>query len=418
MPELLPLQAGRTPRRSGAMSLPHPVPAFVIDLAAVEENARQLAGVAEAAGCTIVMALKAFACPQVLPVVARHIPGVCASGPWEARLGHEEFHRPDGQETLIVTCSPAYTEADLAELLEITHILDFNSLGQWQQFRDRVRQHPRFLSGALRCGLRINPGLSTQTGNPLYDPCAPGSRLGAPLAQLQAADPSEFDGLHGLHFHSLCEQGFVDLAATLDHLETHFAPWLGADWCRSVNFGGGHWITKPDYDRAGLIARIREFRQRWGVEVILEPGEAFVIHTGVLVSRVLDLLESGGQTVAILDVSATAHMPDTLEMPYRPDLWLDDAGQRLPGGQPEEFAHTYSLGGPTCLAGDSSGRYSFSRPLAVGDLLVFDDMAHYTLVKTTMFNGVRHPAIVLRHPDGRHETVREFHYEDFRSRLG
>lgn len=394
------------------MTPAHPVPAFVIDLAAIEANARQLAGVAEAAGCTIIMALKAFACPQTFPVIARHLPGVCASGPWEARLGREEFGG------LVVTCAPAYTEADIDELSEFTDILDFNSLGQWTRFRERIRAHPRFRSGALRCGLRLNPGLSTQRGNPLYDPCAPGSRLGAPLEQLQAADPSDFDGLHGLHFHSLCEQGFADLAATLDHLETHFAPWLGAAWCRSVNFGGGHWITKPDYDRDALIERIRTFRRRWQVEVILEPGEAVAIHTGVLVASVLDLMPSGRHTTAILDVSATAHMPDTLEMPYRPELWLQRGGQRFAGAEPGAQPHSYRLGGPTCLAGDIIGDYSFAEPLQVGDRLVFDDMAHYTLVKTTTFNGVPHPAIVLRHGDGRFETVREFGYADFRNRLG
>ena len=266
---------------------------------------------------------------------------------------------------------------------------------------------------------------------PIYDPCAPGSRLGVTPDMMQGADLS---GISGLHFHTLCEQGADDLAVTMDAVERHFGHLLSRPEISWLNMGGGHWITKPDYDRKLLAALIRRIRERYGVEVWLEPGEAAAIHTGVLRCRVLDLFSAEGVNHAILDVSASAHMPDTLEMPYRPDVFqiagdasLRSAQQpavRLEGesyalaGKAGEKAYTYRLGAPTCLAGDRLGDYSFAEPLAVGDELVFDDMAHYTMVKTTFFNGVRHPDIAVQRKDGSVETVRRFSYEDFEARLG
>ena len=286
--------------------------------------------------------------------------------------------------------------------------------------------HPRFRSGDLHCGLRINPECSTGS-TPLYDPCAPGSRLGTTAEQLVGAD---LDGISGLHFHTLCEQGADDLATTLKAVDEKFGKLLRSPQVRYLNIGGGHWITKPDYDCEQLVRLVRAVREKYDVEVWMEPGEAAAIHTGVLRAGVLDIFESTGHRHAILDVSATAHMPDVLEMPYRPEVYLvaEDVSLRAgpgpavtfkgenyhlateppPASRPPHSA--FRLAGPTCLAGDVIGDYSFPRPLEVGDTLVFDDMAHYTMVKTTTFNGAPHPDIILQHPDGKLETVRKFGY--------
>lgn len=398
--------------------------AFVISQTALERNALILRDVAEAAGCRIVLALKGFSCWPCFDVLKPLLDGCCASGLWEARLARSRFGKH------VLTYSPAYAPEEMAELAEISSHLDFNSLTQWARFREEVMRHPRFLSGELKCGLRVNPRFSTGH-TPLYDPCAPGSRLGIAPDVMQGAD---LTGISGLHFHTLCEQGAEDLAATLGAVERHFGHILSRPEITWLNMGGGHWITKPGYDRNLLAELVRGIRARYGVDVWLEPGEAAAIHTGVLRCRVLDIFSSEGVEHAILDVSASAHMPDTLEMPYRPDVFqiLKDASLRS-GQQPavrmegESYAlagnagegvHTYRLGAPTCLAGDLLGDYSFAEPLAAGDELVFDDMAHYTMVKTTFFNGVRHPDIAIQKKDGSVETVRRFSYEDFEARLG
>jgi carboxynorspermidine decarboxylase len=294
--------------------------------------------------------------------------------------------------------------------------------------------HPRFQRGELQCGLRINPECSTGS-TPIYDPCVAGSRLGITAEQLAGADLS---GLSGLHFHTLCEQNSDDLEKTLAAVEEKFGHLLRSESFTYLNMGGGHWITKPFYDRERLIRLVKETKARYQVEVWLEPGEAIAIHTGVLRASVMDVFESAGHNLAILSISATAHMPDVMEMPYRPDVYLVDSTPSA-GSQPavtieSEHYHlagdpseprssepgasfTYRLGGPTCLAGDVVGDFVFPRPLVVGDVLVFDDMAHYTMVKTTTFNGVKHPAIALQHEDGRIEVIREFAYADFRDRL-
>ncbi len=391
---------------------------FVISIAALKRNTAILRQVKEAAGCRLVLALKGFACWKAFPYLRDDLDGCCASGGWEARLAHEHFQKQ------VLTYSPAYDAAEVAELCEFTHHLDFNSLSQWFRFRGQVMAHPRFQRGELHCGLRINPECSTGA-TPLYDPCVAGSRLGITADQLAGAD---LTGLAGLHFHTLCEQNSADLAITLAAVEEKFGHLLRSPQFTYLNLGGGHWITKPFYDRDLLVRLVRETAANYAVEVWLEPGEAIAIHTGVLRATVMDLFESAGHRLAILNVSATAHMPDVLEMPYRPDVFLVDAAPSaarpavmLAGEHyhpaTESGAWLYRLGGPTCLAGDVIGDFAFPRELRVGDVLVFDDMAHYTMVKTTMFNGVKHPAIALQHEDGRLETVREFGYEDFRDRL-
>ena len=400
---------------------------YLISLAALERNARILRTTADAAGCKVALALKGFACWKAFDAIRPFVDGCCASGSWEARLAHDHMRKH------VVTYSPAYTEDDIAEILPITHHLDFNSLGQWQRHRQTVMAHPRYQNGELLCGLRVNPQHSTGH-TPLYDPCVPGSRLGITADQLAGADLS---GLSGLHFHTLCEQNSDDLESTLAAVGEKFGHLLRLPQFTYLNFGGGHWITKPFYDRERLIRLIRQTREQYQVEVWIEPGEAFAIHTGVLRSTVLDVFESSGRQLAILDISATAHMPDVLEMPYRPDVFLVDAAPPPPdapmpavtlAGESYHIAADPTghsprplfpcrLGGPTCLAGDVTGDFAFHRPLVPGDVLVFDDMAHYTMVKTTMFNGVKHPDIILLHPDGSQETIRRFTYVDFLSRL-
>ncbi len=395
---------------------------FLISLPALQRNTRILREVKEAAGCHLVLALKGFSCWKTFPALRDDLDGCCASGLWEARLAHETFGKH------VITYSPAYNEADIKALLEFTDHLDFNSLSQWYRFRELIFAHPRFLSGQLLCGLRINPQCSTGE-TALYDPCVAGSRLGITADQLLGAD---LTGLSGLHFHTLCEQNSDDLETTLATVDEKFGHLLRSPQFTYLNMGGGHWITKPFYDRERLIRLVKETRARYDVDVWLEPGEAVAIHTGVLRATVMDVFQSAGHNLAILDVSATAHMPDVLEMPYRPDVFLVDdspaAADTLPAvtlagenyhlaGEAGMQAHTYRIGGPTCLAGDVTGDFSFPRELRVGDTLVFDDMAHYTMVKTTMFNGVPHPAICLLHADGTIETLRNFRYEDFRDRL-
>ena len=380
-----------------------PTPRFIIDLAALRKNLEILADIKQQADCKIVLALKGFALWKAFPLIAEHLDGCCASGLWEAQLSAEKM----AKHTL--TYSPAYKDTEIPALLDISSHLDFNSASQWLKFRDTVTSHPRFLSGALRCGIRVNPEHSTGS-TPIYDPCAPGSRLGATAASLEGID---LTGISGLHFHTLCEQNSDDLETTLEAIDAKFGALLRRPEITWLNMGGGHWITKPDYDRERLIRLIQQTRERYQLsEIWLEPGEAVAIHTGVLEASVVDILENHGHTIAILDVSATCHMPDVLEMPYRPDIIGPDGALATSNGK-----FSYILGGPSCLAGDVIGTYAFAKPLQIGDTLQFDDMAHYTMVKTTTFNGVVHPDIALKHENGRLETVRTFEYRDFRDRL-
>ncbi|KPK55225.1 MAG: carboxynorspermidine decarboxylase [Myxococcales bacterium SG8_38_1] len=368
-------------------------PAFVIDLAMLERNLELLAHAQAAAGATILLALKGFAAWSTFPLVGQYLDGVAASGPDEARLGREELGKQ------VHTYCPAFDEASLRETIRYSDHVIFNSPSQIDRFRSIIDEHSKDVS----FGLRVNPQHS-EVEVPLYDPCAPGSRLGATKDQLVKAN---LRGIDGLHFHTLCELGADALERTLEALEEQFAPWL--DEAKWVNFGGGHHITKPNYDVGLLVDLVRNFRHDHRVDVYLEPGEAIGLNAGVLVASVLDLVENDGP-IAILDTSATAHMPDVLEMPYRPEI----RGAAEPG----RLAHTYRLGGLSCLAGDMIGAYSFDEPLSVGDKLVFEDMAHYTMVKTTTFNGVRLPSIALFDPrDDSYRVQRSFGYEDYRNRL-
>lgn len=373
-----------------------PSPCYVVDEVAVERNLRILAQVAEASGAKVLSALKAFSMWHFAPLVSEYLSGTCASGLHEARLGSEHY----GGEVHVF--SAAYGAADLAEILQIADHVVFNSCGQWQRLQPQIAA-ARAARPGLRFGLRINPEHS-EGEVPIYDPCAPGSRLGIPLSQL---DESTLEGISGLHFHTLCEHDFPPLARTLEAVESRFGHLLGQmQW---VNFGGGHHITRPGYQVDDLVACIREFAGRYDVQVYLEPGEAVAIGTGVLVSEVLDLTWNGTWQ-AILDTSATCHMPDVLEMPYRPGI--------LGAVEPDEGTNDYRLGGLTCLAGDVIGDYSFAAPLVVGQRLLFQDMAHYTMVKTTTFNGTRLPAIaVWNSTTGNLQVIREFGYEDFHQRL-
>ena len=366
-------------------------PFFLVDEGLVRENLEILRQVAEEAGCKILLAQKAFSMFRLYPLMRQYLAGSTASGLYEARLGREEF----GGETHVY--SPAFRPEEMEELLGYVDHIVFNSPAQLKKFG------PAAKAAGKQVGLRLNPECSTQEGHAIYDPCAPGSRLGTTAAQF---DESLLPLLDGLHFHTLCEQDSDALETTLAAVEEKFGRYLPR--MKWLNLGGGHHITRPDYDRQRLIRLVRGLREKYGLQVYLEPGEAVVLRAGFLVTQVLETLENG-MHIAILDTSAACHMPDVLEMPYRPPL----AG----AGEAGEKRYTYRLGGPTCLAGDVIGDYSFDAPLEIGQRLVFEDMALYTMVKTNTFNGMPLPQIVLRRLDGSLELVRRFGYEDFKNRL-
>ncbi|MCX7635572.1 MAG: carboxynorspermidine decarboxylase [Syntrophales bacterium] len=369
-----------------------PTPTYVVDEEVLIKNLEVLKGIQQRTGCRILLALKAFAMFCVFPLLRNYLQGVAASSLHEARLGREEF----GGEVHIF--SPAYRQEEMGELLGYADHVIFNSFSQWERFREwhQIRD------GRVSCGLRVNPEHS-EVKVPLYDPCAPFSRLGVTRRHFRA---EALAGIEGLHFHTLCELGADALARTLEAFERNFGTFIPA--MKWVNMGGGHHITREDYDRALLCQIINDFRQKYQVEVYLEPGEAVVLNAGVFVASVLDIVEND-KTVVILDASAAAHTPDVLEMPYRPRIiGADEAGRRR---------YDYRLGGISCLAGDVFGDYSFDEPLQVGSRLVFTDMAHYTMVKNNTFNGVALPNIALRDRGGRIRIVRRFGYEDYRGRL-
>ena len=370
-----------------------PSPSYVIDLGLLKKNLLILDHVQQAADCKIILALKGFATFSTFPLIKQFLKGTTASSVNEALLGKEEF----GGE--IHVYAPAYSEADIQKILPVAHHLSFNSLSQFHRYRGVVQSNKR----SIECGLRINPEYS-ELKVALYDPCSPHSRLGVRAEELGNAD---LNGITGFHFHTLCEQNSDALAHTLKVVEEKFSKWFGQlSW---INFGGGHHITRPGYDVDLLIDTIRAFKSRYDMEVYLEPGEAIALNTGYLVSTVLDIVHNGID-IAILDTSATAHMPDVLEMPYRPNI--------MGAGRPDEKHHSYRLGGLTCLAGDVIGDYSFDHPLSIGDRLIFEDMAHYTMVKNNSFNGVSLPSIVLWNPENKQlKIVKQFAYEDYRNRL-
>ena len=366
-------------------------PCFLIDENLLLHNLNILKDVSARAGCKILLAQKAFSMFAAYPLMREYLAGTTASGLFEARLGHEEF----GGETHVF--SPAYREEEFAQLLEYADDFVFNSPRQVRRFAPRVK------AAGKSAGLRVNPECSTQEGHAIYDPCSPGSRLGTTL---QNFEEDILPLLDGLHFHTLCEQGAEDLQTTLSAFEEKFGKYLPR--MKWVNLGGGHHITKDGYNIPLLEKMISHLCEKYGVGVYLEPGEAVVLNAGFLVARVLEVVNNG-IAIAILDTSAACHMPDVLEMPYRPPV--------RDSGRPNEKAYTYRLAGPTCLAGDVIGDYSFDAPLSEGDIVVFEDMALYTMVKTNTFNGMPLPDIVWRDRSGGFSLVRAFGYGDFKNRL-
>lgn len=366
-------------------------PYFLVDEGLLRKNLEILRRVSEEAGCKILLAQKAFSMFACYPLISRYLSGTTASGLFEARLGREEF---PGE---VHVFSPAYQEREWEELLACADHFVFNSPNQLRRFG------PRAKAAGKQVGLRVNPECSTQEGHAIYDPCAPGSRLGTTRENFTE---DLLPLLDGLHFHTLCEQNSDALETTAAAFEEKFGEFLPR--MKWLNMGGGHHITREDYDIPRLIRVVKHFREKYGVEVYLEPGEAVVLNAGFLVASVLEVVHNG-MDIAILDTSAACHMPDVLEMPYRPPV--RDAGK------PQEKVHTYRLAGPTCLAGDVIGDYSFDQPLEEGSQIVLEDMALYTMVKTNTFNGMNLPAIVYRHEDGQVEVVKTFGYEDFKNRL-
>ena len=372
-------------------------PCYVVDRDRLEENLKVLHGVMDRTGCRILLAQKAFSCYAVYPLISQYLCGATASGLFEARLCHEEM---PGRENHIF--SPAFREEDFLEILSICDHIVFNSIRQLELFGPRAKQ------SGLQVGLRINPQVSTQPAeHAIYDPCAPGSRLGVTVDEFRKA-PAELIGLlDGLHFHTLCEQNSDDLETTLNAFEEQFREWLPK--MKWVNFGGGHHITRADYDIPRLERCINRMKDGYGLTVYLEPGEAIALNAGYLHTKVLEVQHhEGAMDIAILDTSAACHMPDVLEMPYRPPL--------RDSGQPQEKAYTYRLGGPTCLSGDIIGDYSFDTPLKESQTLIFEDMAIYSMVKNNTFNGMPLPSIYLKQGSD-YTLIKSFTYQDFKSRL-
>ena len=366
-------------------------PSYVVDRRLLENNLSILDCVQQRTGAKILLALKGFAMFSLFEQIGKTLHGVTASSLFEARLGYEQV----GRETHIF--SPAYKDEEFDEIMQYCEHIVFNSFSQYEKFKGRIAGSGR----NIECGIRINPEYS-EIETAIYDPAGRYSRLGVTLSSFE---PDKLEGICGLHFHSMCEQNSDTLERTLEVVEEKFGKYLyGMKW---LNLGGGHHITREDYDVEKLVGLIDGIKQKYGVQVYLEPGEAVALNTGFLVSTVMDIIKNE-KDIAILDTSVPTHMPDVMEMPYRPEI----IGAQLPG----ELEHTYRLGGPSCLAGDVVGDYSFGKPLKPGDRLVFTDMAHYTMVKTNMFNGINLPAIAISDENGI-EVVRRFTYEDYRDRL-
>lgn len=369
-------------------------PCYIVDKRLLKKNLEILKSVIDRTGCKILLAQKAFSMFSVYPEIAEYLDGTTASGICEARLGYEEMGKPFGKETHIF--SPAYPEQDFEYITEICDHMVFNSFHQWKKYRDKLK------GKNIECGIRINPEYS-EIDHDIYNPCFTGSRLGTRLCDFEE---NELDGISGLHFHTMCEQNSDTLKRTIKVVDEKFGKYLkNMKW---INFGGGHHITRDDYDIETLIECIMFFKDKYGIQVYLEPGEAVALNAGYLVSEVLDTLENG-MHIAILDASASCHMPDVLEMPYRPNI--------IDSGMPQEKKYTYRLGGNTCLAGDITGDYSFDEPLEAGDKLVFCDMAIYSMVKNNTFNGMNLPSIMLYSDEKGLELIKEFDYQDFKGRL-
>ncbi len=369
-----------------------PSPSYIVDERLLRRNLEILKSVQDRTGCDILLALKGFSMFSTFPMVREYLKGITSSSLFEARLGYEEF----GKE--VHAYAPAYAEHEIDEYLKYVDHIVFNSFDQLNKYKEKVQSLDKHVS----IGLRVNPGYS-EVETELYDPCALNSRLGIPFEQFR---PDELDGVEGIHFHAMCEQNSDVLERIIPHFEEKYGPYLHQ--MKWVNFGGGHHITRPDYDVDKLVNIINYIKEKYDVHVILEPGEAIALNTGYLVTTVLDVVKNGME-IAILDTSATCHMPDVLEMPYRPQI--------IGASTPNDKAHTYRLGGMTCLAGDVIGDYSFDAPLKAGDKIVFTDMAHYTMVKNHMYNRVNLQSICLYNEEEGVKVVRQFGYEDYRNRL-
>lgn len=369
-----------------------PTPCYIVDERLLIKNLQILKEVEEQTGCHILLATKAFSMYETFPLIGEYLSGVTSSSLHEARLGYEEM----GKEVHIYAA--AYREEDFDEIMKYSNHIVFNSFKQWEKFKERVQSYPKKIS----CGLRINPEYA-EVETELYNPCAPYSRMGTTIEHFSTG---ALEGIEGLHFHAMCEQGSDTLERILKVVEEKFGPYMKQ--MKWINFGGGHHITREDYDIEKLMSCIRYIQKTYDVEVYLEPGEAVALNTGYLVTQVLETMKNG-MDIAILDTSAACHMPDVLEMPYRPQI--------IGAGFPKEKAYTYRLGSATCLSGDVIGDYSFDQPLEEGDRLVLCDMAHYSMVKNNTFNGINLPSIAIYKEETGVKVLKQFGYEDFKSRL-
>lgn len=369
-----------------------PTPCYIVDESLLIKNLKILDSVQKKTGCKILLAQKAYSMFSTYPLIGQYLKGTTASSLFEARLGYEEM----GGETHIF--APAYKESEFDEIIQICDHIVFNSFSQWNRYKEKVKGAKK----PIACGIRINPEYS-EVDTDLYDPCGKYSRLGTTMANF---DEDALDGISGLHFHTMCEQNADTLERTAAIFEEEFSPYFTQ--MKWLNFGGGHHITREDYQIDTLVRVIDHFQSVYNVQVYLEPGEAIALNAGFLVTEVLDTLHNG-MDIAILDTSAACHMPDVLEMPYRPEV--------MDAGKPGELPYTYRLGCPTCLAGDIIGDYSFAQPLQIGDRMVLHDMAIYTMVKNNTFNGINLPAILLYTQDREVKIIKTFGYEDFKTRL-
>ena len=379
-----------------------PSPSYVIEEAKLRRNLEHIVDLANRAGVEFILAFKAFALWKTFPIFREYISHTTASSLYEARLAFEEFG------SKAHTYSPAYEESTFGEILNCSSHVTFNSLSQYRRFYPMVQQHKEPVS----CGIRINPEYS-EIETDLYNPCAPGSRFGIMASELDEVLP---EGIEGFHCHNHCESSSYALERSLQHVEEKFGPWL--DKIKWLNLGGGHLVNRKDYDGEHLISILTAFKKRHpNLKIILEPGSAFAWQTGPLVSQVVDVVENHGVKTAIVNVSFTCHMPDCLEMPYWPAVRGAETleGEDAKGHETEPCV--YRIGGNSCLSGDFMGYWRFEQPLEVGDYVIFEDMIHYTTVKTCMFNGIHHPSLAMLHQDGRMEVLRNYTYEDYRDRM-
>ena len=377
-------------------------PVYILEENLLRRNLSLIKDVADRSGVEIILAFKAFALWRTFPIFREYINSTTASSLSEALLAYNEFGRKAH------TFSPAYTDGEIDEIARCSSHISFNSLTQFERFADRVKK----VNPEISCGIRVNPEYS-EVGTALYNPCAPGTRFGVTADKLPETLPANIEGFH-CHCH--CESGSDVFVRTLSHIEEKFAKWFPS--IKWINFGGGHLMTRKDYDIELMVKTLKDFKARYPwLKVILEPGSAFAWQTGPLVSSVVDIVENKGITTAILDVSFTCHMPDCLEMPYQPDVRGAESLPLEAANNPKQGDYIYRLGGNSCLSGDFMGSWKFDKPLKVGDKVIFEDMIHYTTVKTNMFNGISHPSLAMLHSDGHLEMLREYGYEDYKSRM-